>query len=101
MVIIDSISEEVRVKLPNNLTKSSETVKSISLRNTETKKEYILEFEDVSVSGLWYVWTHTFSDLPVGEYEYEIEGNRGLLRIGQVMNKKVYDKEMTFKVYGE
>ena len=40
-----------------------------------------------------------FSNLTIGEYEYEIDGNRGLLRIGEVMDKKVYDKEITFKSY--
>ena len=98
MIIIDSNLSEVTVKLPNNLVKSSG---KIYLKNTETKKEYIKEFEDESTSDLYYVWTYTFSDIPIGEYEYEIDGNRGLLRIGEVMNKKVYDKEITFKSYGD
>ena len=97
MVIINNISEQITVKLPNNLVKSSKPV--LHLKNTETKKEYIKEFEDESTSDLYYVWTYTFSDIPIGEYEYEIDGNRGLLRIGEVMNKKVYDKEITFKSY--
>jgi hypothetical protein len=96
MVIIDNISEEVQVKLPNNLVKSSG---KIYLKNTETKKEYIKEFEDESTSDLYYVWIHNFSDMPVGEYEYVIDGNRGLLRIGKEMAKKVYDKEIEFKSY--
>ena len=99
MIIIDNISEQITVKLPNNLVKSSKPI--LHLKNTETKKEYIKEFEDESTSDLYYVWTYTFSDIPIGEYEYEIDGNRGLLRIGQVMNKKVYDKEITFKSYGD
>ena len=96
MIIIDSNLSKVTVKLPNNLVKSSG---KIYLKNTETKKEYIKEFEDESTSDLYYVWTYTFSDIPIGEYEYEIDGNRGILRIGEVMNKKVYDKEITFKSY--
>ena len=48
---------------------------------------------------LWYVSVVDFSGLTIGEYEYEIDGNRGLLRIGEVMDKKVYDKEITFKSY--
>ena len=40
-----------------------------------------------------------FSNLTIGEYEYEIDGNRGLLRSGEVMNKKVYDNNITFKSY--
>ena len=96
MIIIDSNLSKVTVKLPNNLVKSSG---KIYLKNTETKKEYIKEFEDESTSDLYYVWTYTFSDIPIGEYEYVIDGNKGLLRIGKEMNKKVYDEEITFKSY--
>lgn len=96
MVIIDNISEQISVKIPNNLVKSSG---KIYLKNTETKNEYIKEFDDESTSDLYYVWTYTFSDIPIGEYEYVIDGNKGLLRIGDVMDKKVYDEEITFKSY--
>lgn len=99
MVIINNISEQISVKLPNNLIKSSKPI--LHLKNTETKKEYDIELEDRSTSDLWYVSVVDFSGLTVGEYEYEIDGNRGLLRIGEVMNKKVYDKEITFKSYGD
>lgn len=99
MVIINNISEQITVKLPNNLVKSSKPI--LHLKNTETKKEYDIEFEDTSTSDLWYVSMVDFSNLTIGEYEYEIDGNRGLLRIGQVMNKKIYDKEITFKSYGD
>ena len=97
MVIINNISEQITVKLPNNLVKSSKPI--LHLKNTETKKEYDIEIEDTSTSDLWYVSMIDFSGLTIGEYEYEIDGNRGLLRIGEVMNKKVYDKEITFKSY--
>ena len=99
MVIINNISGQITVKLPNNLVKSSKPI--LHLKNTETKKEYDIEFEDTSTSELWYVSVVDFSGLTIGEYEYEIDGNRGLLRIGQVMNKKIYDKEITFKSYGD
>ena len=99
IVIINNISEQITVKLPNNLVKSSKPI--LHLKNTETKKEYDIEFEDTSTSVLWYVSVVDFSGLTVGEYEYEIDGNRGILRIGEVMNKKIYDKEITFKSYGD
>ena len=99
MVIINNISGQITVKLPNNLVKSSKPI--LHLKNTETKKEYDIEFEDISTSDLWYVSVFDLSTLTIGEYEYEIDGNRGLLRIGEVMNKKVYDKEITFKSYGD
>ena len=99
MIIIDNKSEQITVKLPNNLVKSSKPI--LHLKNTETKKEYDIEFEDTSTSDLWYVSVVDFSGLTVGEYEYEIDNNLGLLRIGEVMNKKIYDKEITFKSYGD
>ena len=97
MIIIDSNLFEVTVKLPNNLVKSSKPI--LHLKNTETKKEYDIEFEDISTSDLWYVGLFDCSNIPSGEYEYEIDGNRGILRIGEVMNKKVYDNNITFKSY--
>src|SRR5574344_2643289 len=99
MIIIDSNLSEITVKFPSNLTKSSKPI--LHLKNTETKKEYDIELEDTSTSDLYYVSMIDFSNLTIGEYEYEIDGNRGLLRIGEVMNKKVYDKEITFKSYGD
>ena len=99
MVIINNISGQITVKIPSNLTKSSNPI--LHLKNTETKKEYDIEIEDTSTSDLWYVGLFDCSNIPVGEYEYEIDGNRGILRIGEVMNKKVYDKEITFRSYGD
>lgn len=97
MVIINNISEQITVKLPNNLVKSSRPI--LHLKNTETKKEYDIELYDESTSDLWYVSVIDLSSLTIGEYEYEIDNNLGLLRIGQVMNKKVYDNNITFKSY--
>ena len=99
MIIIDNISEQITVKLPNNLVKSSKPI--LHLKNTETKKEYDIELYDESTSDLWYVSMIDFSGLTIGEYEYEIDNNLGLLRIGEVINKKIYDKEITFKRYGD
>lgn len=97
MVIINNISEQITVKLPNNLVKSSRPI--LHLKNTETKKEYDIELYDESTSDLWYVSVIDLSSLTIGEYEYEIDENRGLLRIGEVMNKKIYDNNITFKSY--
>ena len=99
MIIIDNISGQITVKIPSNLTKSSKPI--LHLKNTETKKEYDIEIEDTSTSDLWYVGLFDCSNIPSGEYEYEIDNNLGLLRIGEVMNKKVYDKEITFRSYGD
>ena len=97
MIIIDNISGQITVKIPNNLVKSSKPI--LHLKNTETKKEYDIEIEDESTSDLWYVSVVDFSGLTIGEYEYEIDENRGILRIGEVMNKKVYDNNIIFKSY--
>ena len=97
MIIIDNISGQITVKIPNNLVKSSKPI--LHLKNTETKKEYDIEIEDTSTSDLWYASVVDFSGLTIGEYEYEIDENRGLLRIGEVMNKKVYDNNIIFKSY--
>ena len=96
MIIIDSNLSEVTVKIPNNLIKSSSV---LHLKNTETKKEYEIGIDDESNSDLYYVSVVDFSGLTVGEYEYEIDGNRGILRIGDVKDKKVYDEEILFKSY--
>lgn len=97
MIIINNISGQITVKFPSNLTKSSKPI--LHLKNTETKKEYDIELYDESTSDLWYVSMVDFSGLSIGEYEYEIDGNKGLLRIGEVMNKKIYDNNITFKSY--
>lgn len=97
MIIIDSNLSKITVKIPNNLVKSSKPI--LHLKNTETKKEYDIELYDDSTSDMYYVSVVNFSGLTIGEYEYEIDGNRGLLRIGEVMNKKVYDNNITFKSY--
>ena len=97
MIIIDNKSEQITVKLPNNLVKSSKPI--LHLKNTETKKEYDIEFEDTSTSDLWYVGLFDCSNIPSGEYEYIIEENKGLLQICDKFNKKVYDNNITFKSY--
>ena len=97
MIIIDNISGQITIKIPNNLVKSSKPI--LHLKNTETKKEYDIEIEDTSTSDLWYASVVDFSGLTIGEYEYEIDDNLGLLRIGEVMNKKVYDNNIIFKSY--
>ena len=99
MGIIYNMSGQITVKIINNMVKSNKPI--LHLKNTETKKEYDIELEDTSTSDLWYVSMVDFSGLTIGEYEYEIDGNRGILRIGEVMNKKVYDKEITFRSYGD
>ena len=98
MVIVTNNIDEITVKIPNNLTKSSNI---LILKHTENKKEFRVEFEDQGLSDLFYVFDYVFSGFPLGEYEYEIDGNRGLLRIGDQVEKKIYNSDITFKAYGE
>lgn len=98
MIIIGDISDRNEVKIPNNLMKSAGNSREIILKNTETKKEYKIEFTDDSTSDLFYVWEYDNS-LPVGEYEYNIDGNIGILRVGKSIEKKIYDNNITFKSY--
>lgn len=96
MVIISDKNSEILVKIPNNFKKNED---NLILRHTETKKEYTIEFTDTYESDYFFIFTYTFSEFPVGEYEYTIGENKGLLRIEDKMNKKVYDAGITFKTY--
>ena len=95
MVIISDKKSEIEVKIPNNFKKSGNI---LNMRNTETKKEYVIEFEDVSENDHYYIFSHIFS-YPAGEYEYTIDENKGLLRIEDKITKKIYDEGISFKTY--
>lgn len=94
MIIVRELQSNP-IKIPNNLEKQSNVIR---LRNLETKKRYELEFTDENISGNWYVFDRHL-DLPVGEYEYNLDGNIGLMRICNDMEKKVFDEEISFKSY--
>ena len=94
MIIVRELQSNP-IKIPNNLTKQSG---KIYLRNLENKKKYELEFTDENISGNWYVFDQHLN-LPAGEYEYDLDGNIGLMRICNDMEKKVYDEEISFKSY--
>lgn len=98
MIIISDKTGEISVKIPNNLKKTNETTKII-LRNTETKKLYEIDFEDESENDHYFIFNLDISNLSKGEYEYSIGDNKGLLRIGETITKKIYDEGITFKTY--
>ena len=98
MIIIPNITDKFTIKIPNNLEKSSELV--LHLKNMETKKEYDLDgLTDTSRSGLVYIFEDVLLDVDPGEYEYEIDGNTGLIRVENPFGKKVYDSDIEFKSY--
>ena len=92
--------------IPANLPKGTRSRTTIFLTNTATKETKSVEFQDMDHSNPRYykyeVWASSspFSLIP-GEYEYEIEGNRGLLRVvdAQAPEKKEYYTTDTFKYY--
>lgn len=98
MVIIPNKTEQIEVKIPNNLQKSSGQ-KTLTLKNTTTKKTYSITFTDEGTSSYFYIFDYTFTNIPYGEYEYSIEGNKGLLRVSKSMEKDSYDLGITFKSY--
>jgi hypothetical protein len=105
MIIISTIDDDISVRIPNNLAKNDVETRELHLRNTETKKEFMLELEDESSNEYFYQFTINFGDTGrtrdelVGEWEYEIEGNTGLMRIEIAGGRRVYDEEITYKAY--
>ena len=93
--------------IPANLPKGP-TAHSIpiTLKSTATKESITRYMQDRDRNNPRYykleVWANSspFS-LDPGEYEYEIEGNRGLLRVvdSQAPEKKEYSVTDTFKYY--
>lgn len=99
MIIINTKTEVISVKIPNNynIQKTGLNPKTLFLRNTTSKKEYTINFTDTSTSNQWYIFDHIFTSIPYGEYEYNVEDNKGILRITKGMNKETYDNQITFK----
>ena len=100
MIIIPDISGEVEVKIPNNLQKVDEEVQ-LYLKHTETKKEFYIDLVDRSSSKYLYIADIEFNHntYPYGEYEYEIGGNKGLLRLEREFTTKEYNDVVEFKSY--
>lgn len=99
MIIISDKFAQTKVKIPNNLNKTDSY--TLVMRNTETKvEEWVYFDQDYTTSDLYYlIDVSTFSSLSDGEYEYNIDGNIGIIRIGQPVTKKIYNEDITFKAY--
>lgn len=98
MIIISDKKSEIVVKIPNNFKKIG-GLYELTLKNTETKVSYVVEFTDTEESDHYFIFSYVFKDIPNGEYEYVIGENNGLLRIEDRIEKKVYDTEISFKAY--
>lgn len=93
--------------IPANLPKGpTTTATSITLKNTATKVSTNWYIEDRDRNNPRYYKIEVRANgspfgLEPGEYEYAIEGNRGLLRVvdAQAPNKKEYSATDTFKYY--
>lgn len=97
MIIINYNGEPLNVKIFNNLSKSENPI--LHMVNTGTKKEYDIEIEDTSTSKMFYSAVINFDGMDEGEFEFEIDGNKGLLRINSDIEVKTYDAGISFKQY--
>jgi len=97
MIIIDKNIENT-VKIPVN-TGKTEGQHTLTLYSTVNKKTVNIIFTDTSLSPFFYVFNYTFSDFADGEYEYEVEGNNGIMRIGESQTNTIYNTEISFKQY--
>lgn len=74
---------------------------ALTLVNRVTKKEY--EYSDLKLSykgSYIYIDGSIFKDLPDGQYEYALGGNRGIFQKGSFDSSKIeYNKEITYKQY--
>lgn len=104
MIIIPYIDDDVVFKIPMEKSEYPVgTAADLSLRNTETKKEYYFgsQVELMEKSGYYQPVTinPVAYDLIPGEYEYECSGNIGLLRVAAQVETREYDYNVEFKVY--
>lgn len=91
--------------IPANLPKGNQ-FPAIVLKNTATKVSTSSNIQDRDRNNPRYYKIEIPANgspfgLEPGEYEYDIEGNRGLLRVvdAQAPNKKEYSATDTFKYY--
>lgn len=101
MVIFPDISGDVYLKIPNNLQKPG--FPFLTLKNTETKKEDTIMIADLGNSKLYYL-LYFVGDVfrrrwPYGEYEYNLSGNIGILRVVKDDDTKEYNDTVEFKSY--
>lgn len=101
MVIFPDISGSVYLKIPNNLQKPG--FPYLTLKNTETKNVWTVMVADHSNSKLYYLLYFvgdTFRQrCPYGEYEYDLSGNIGILRVVKDDDTKEYNDTVEFKSY--
>lgn len=98
--ILETPGESGYLYIPCNIGNSSGE-KLVLLTNTETKVTYDFRWNSDSIDSNYFKFSYTSDGLglPVGEYEYVIDGNRGLLRIYNSESKKTYVNTETYKYY--
>ena len=74
---------------------------TLLLINLVTKKEYKYSDLKLTYRGSYiHIDGSIFKDLPDGQYEYDLGGNRGIFQKGDYScNKIEYNKEITYKQY--
>lgn len=98
MIVITDKNIENSVKIPVN-TGKTEGQHTLTLFSTVSKNTVDITFTDTSLSPFFYAFYYTFSEFANGEYEYEVDGNTGMLRIGENQAKTIYNNEISFKQY--
>lgn len=74
---------------------------SIIFTNRVTKKEYQFTDLQLQYKGSYInIDGSIFKDLPEGQYEYNLGGNRGIFQKGKFNSNSIeYNKEITYKQY--
>ena len=95
MILIFNKSSQNEIIIPCNLPKPVEPVVTlelypVSITTREYSKIYTFELTDISTSDYFYKFNISFEGVPDGEYEYQIGGDRGLIRIEPKVEKKIF-----------
>lgn len=104
MVVIDTQTSANTIYVPKNMAPSGTTL-VLSLISTVNNKVYSAIVEDMSGLTDFYLFEVDFSELPDGEYKYEIRDNlqivsTGLVKIGDfTIDKEEYNYRQEYYEY--
>ena len=95
MILIFNKTSQKEIIIPCNLPKPVEPVVTlelypVSITTREYDKIYSFDLTDISTSDYFYEFEVSFNDVPDGEYEYQIGGERGLIRFEPKVEKKIF-----------
>lgn len=90
---------EITLNIPKN-TSNIASALTFSLYSQGTVRSFEFEVEDKGTDPNFYIITLDL-DIPYGEYEYSINGDKGLLRIGKAVAETQYNAKTNYQYYGE